>query len=102
MQKRTTKKAEKAEATRYAVNDYYNPEGQHRNYQRNVASYRINILILATGEDLDTSTCNKSIMAVPSHHRRLEMPMNERSLDDWLMKQLKEKRKRKKVKTERV
>jgi hypothetical protein len=47
------------------------------------------MLILATGEDLDTSTFHKSIMAVSSHHRRLEMPMNERALDDWLMKQLK-------------
>jgi hypothetical protein len=33
-----------------------------------------------TGKDLDTSTFNNSIMAVSSHHRRLEMPMNERAL----------------------
>jgi hypothetical protein len=37
-------------------------------------------------------------MAVSSHHRRLEMPMNERALDDSLMKQLKEKREKKKRK----
>ena len=36
--KKIARKEKKAEASRYAVNDYYNPEGQHRNYERNIQS----------------------------------------------------------------
>jgi hypothetical protein len=57
-----TKKAEIAEATPYAVNDYCNPEGQHRNYQRNVSSLPSNHA--TTGEDVNTSTISNPIMAV--------------------------------------
>ena len=32
------KKAIKAEKNRFDVNDYYNPEGQHRNYERSLKS----------------------------------------------------------------
>lgn len=35
-------RAEKAEANQYEINDFYNPEGQHRNYQRNVKSLPTN------------------------------------------------------------
>jgi hypothetical protein len=44
-------------------------------------------------------------MAVSSHHRRPEMPMNERMLDDWLMNSRKESKKKngkEYEKTERV
>jgi pre-mRNA-splicing factor SYF2 len=36
--RRTFSKQQKAESRRFGVNDYYNPEGQHRNYERNVKS----------------------------------------------------------------
>ena len=32
------RKREKAETNRFSVNDYHNPEGQHRNYARNLRS----------------------------------------------------------------
>jgi hypothetical protein len=52
---------------------------------------------------LDISTFNKSIIAISSHHRQLEMSMNERMLDDWLMNSRKELKKGKEYKkTERV
>jgi hypothetical protein len=35
---RQQKKQEKDELNEYAINDYHNPEGQYRNYQRNVKS----------------------------------------------------------------
>jgi cyclophilin family peptidyl-prolyl cis-trans isomerase len=35
---RATARAEKDETNRFQVNDYYNSEGQHRNYQRNLKS----------------------------------------------------------------
>jgi hypothetical protein len=38
IQKAAAKRAEKKEANRYSVNDYYNPEGQHRHYERNLKS----------------------------------------------------------------
>lgn len=38
LQKIASKKAEKKEARQFSVNDYYNPEGQHRNYERSLKS----------------------------------------------------------------
>jgi pre-mRNA-splicing factor SYF2 len=38
LQKNATRRAEKKEASRFSVNDYYNPEGQHRHYERNLKS----------------------------------------------------------------
>lgn len=35
---RANARAEKDETNRFGVNDYYNPEGQHRNYRRNLKS----------------------------------------------------------------
>lgn len=37
-QKKSYRKEEKAKANRFEMNDYYNPEGQHRNYERNLKS----------------------------------------------------------------
>lgn len=34
----STKKQQKAKMNRFEVNDHYNPEGQHRNYERNLKS----------------------------------------------------------------
>jgi hypothetical protein len=59
-------------ASRYAVNDYYNPEGHHQNYQRNIASLSSNHAT-TTGEDVDTSICSPimavSTMAGDAHER---------------------------------
>lgn len=37
-QKSAFKKEEKAQANKFEMHDYYNPEGQHRNYERNLRS----------------------------------------------------------------
>ena len=36
--RKANRKAEKARANRFEANDYYNPEGQHRNYERSLKS----------------------------------------------------------------
>jgi len=36
--RRASRRAEKTRANRYEANDYYNPEGQHRNYERGLRS----------------------------------------------------------------
>jgi pre-mRNA-splicing factor SYF2 len=97
MQKRTTKKAEKAEATRYAVNDYYNPEGQHRNYQRNVASLPSNHA--TTGEDVDTSTFNP-IMAVSTTAGDAHEREGARRLANELKRRIEKKEKNKRKRNE--
>jgi cyclophilin family peptidyl-prolyl cis-trans isomerase len=95
--KRTTKKAEKAEATRYAVNDYYNPEGQHRNYQRNVASLPSNHA--TTGEDVDTSTFNP-IMAVSTTAGDAHEREGARRLANELKRRIEKKEKNKRKRNE--
>lgn len=37
-QRKAERNAEKEENSRFSVKDYYNPEGQHRNYERNLKS----------------------------------------------------------------
>lgn len=37
-QKKSYRKEERAKANQFEMNDYYNPEGQHRNYERNLKS----------------------------------------------------------------
>lgn len=37
-QKKAYRKQERAEINQFEMNDYYNPEGQHRNYERNLKS----------------------------------------------------------------
>lgn len=38
-QAKATRKQDRAEINRFEANDYYNPEGQHRNYSRNIKSF---------------------------------------------------------------
>ena len=38
VQKKSFEKEEKAIQNQYEINDYYNPDGQHRNYERNLKS----------------------------------------------------------------
>jgi pre-mRNA-splicing factor SYF2 len=54
-QKKTYRKEAKTKANRFEMNDYYNSEGQHRNYERNLKSLpRGAGAVQATEESLET------------------------------------------------
>ncbi len=54
-QKKSYRKEEKAKANRFEMNDYYNPEGQHRNYERNLKSLSRAAGTLEATEDTSTT-----------------------------------------------
>jgi len=61
-QKKANRKAENLKANQFDMKDYHNPEGQHRNYQRNIKSLPyvaapLNAAV-SSGEDAATSTFN--------------------------------------------
>lgn len=85
--KRVARKEKKAEASRYAVNDYYNPEGQHRNYERNIQS-----LPSASIERSNTSSTFDPTMVVQEDAQDRE---GARRLANELKRRIEKKAKRK-------
>jgi cyclophilin family peptidyl-prolyl cis-trans isomerase len=63
-QHQSRKKADKAERNRFAANDYYNPEGQNRNYERSVQSIDSSALASASAvEYLQTESGRDDLAA---------------------------------------
>lgn len=54
--RKTSKKQNKAKINRFDVNDYYHPEGQHRNYERNLKSIPQNNTSTSSNDTITTSS----------------------------------------------
>jgi pre-mRNA-splicing factor SYF2 len=92
-QKKSYKKEEKATANRFEMHDYYNPEGQHRNYERNLKSLSRAAGALESSEET-TGTFNP-ILNVADEAREREGARNlSNEMKRRIEKQAKKKRER--------
>ena len=104
---KATVRAEKEEMNRYSVNDYHNPEGQHRNYHRNIKSLPppSTTTTTATYNPLDTTADPErerqgARRLAEEMHRRIEkkqqreMKRKAREVDDGEVSYINERNKR--------